>query len=160
MMKRLIVAIVLVAAATVVAAQEVGVDVVHRAGFAVVLLDHAHRDVVPVALGLVEVATAVTALRTHEVAVGQRVCIAIRPEKMFITVDEPDDEGSTRVPGVIHDLGYLGNRSLYRIRLETGRIVQVSRQNQRRSAKRFVEWDDKVWVSWRPRSCVVIVEES
>ena len=50
-------------------------------------------------------------------------------------------------------------RSLYRIRLGSGRIIQVSRQNQRRSARRFVEWEDEVWVSWRPRSTVVIVSE-
>jgi putrescine transport system ATP-binding protein len=107
-----------------------------------------------------EVATPVTALRTNDIAVGEEVCVAIRPEKMFISIDKPDDDGSTCVRGIVHDLGYLGNRSLYRIRLESGRIVQVSRQNQRRSAKRFVDWEDEVWVSWRPRSCVVIAEKS
>jgi putrescine transport system ATP-binding protein len=45
------------------------------------------------------------------------------------------------------------------MRLESGRLIQVSRQNRRRSAKRFVEWEDKVWLSWRPRSAVVIVGE-
>ena len=60
---------------------------------------------------------------------------------------------------VVDDLGYLGNRSLYRIRLGNGHIIQVSRQNQRRSAKRFFEWEDEVWVSWRPRSVVVIAGE-
>ena len=35
-------------------------------------------------------------------------------------------------------------------------MIQVSRQNRRRSHKRFVEWDDKVWLSWRPRSAVII----
>ena len=61
-----------------------------------------------------------------------------------------------RVRGIVDDLGYLGNLSLYRIHLETGRMIQVSRQNRRRSHKRFVEWDDKVWLSWRPRSAVII----
>jgi putrescine transport system ATP-binding protein len=107
----------------------------------------------------VEIPAPVLALKTHEVTVGQAVCVAIRPEKIFISLDQPEDDGATCVPGVVDDLGYLGNRSLYRIHLESGRIVQVSRQNQRRSAKRFVEWDDKVWISWRPRSCVVITEE-
>ena len=41
-------------------------------------------------------------------------------------------------------------------RLESGKMVQVSAQNRRRSAERFVEWDDEVWVSWRPRSGVVL----
>ena len=106
-----------------------------------------------------DVATPVVALKTDDVKLNQDVCVAIRPEKIFISLEEPDDDTTTSVRGVVDDLGYLGNRSLYRIHLETGRIFQVSRQNQRRSAKRFVEWDDKVWVSWRPRSCVVITEK-
>ena len=63
-----------------------------------------------------------------------------------------------RSVGVVDDLGYLGNRSLYRIRLESGKIVQVSSQNRRRSVTRFLEWDDKVWISWRSRSAVVLLD--
>jgi putrescine transport system ATP-binding protein len=63
------------------------------------------------------------------------------------------------MPATVHDLGYFGIRSLYRIRLQNGQIVQVSRQNQRRSERRFVEWDDEVWISWQPESTVVIVGE-
>jgi putrescine transport system ATP-binding protein len=63
------------------------------------------------------------------------------------------------MPATVHDLGYLGNRSLYRIRLANDRVIQVSRQNERRSARRFVEWEDEIWVSWRPRSTVVIASE-
>ena len=108
-----------------------------------------------------DVATPVRALRDAavDVDVGQTVCVAVRPEKIFISFEQPGDDEAVSIRGVVDDLGYLGNRSLYRIRLETGRMIQVSRQNQRRSAKRFVEWEDKVWVSWRPRSCVVISEE-
>jgi len=96
---------------------------------------------------------------TH-VNVGQQVCIAVRPEKIFISFEEPEDHEGVRAHGVVDDFGYFGNLSLYRIRLESGRTIQVSWQNQRRSAKRFVEWEDKVWVSWRPRSAVVIKGES
>ncbi len=105
-----------------------------------------------------ETGTNIVALGNHEVVQGQKVSVAIRPEKIFIDKDEPDNGDDMRVRGVVHDLGYLGNLSLYRIRLETGKVIQVSRQNQRRSAKRFVEWDDKVWVSWRPRSAIVMLD--
>jgi putrescine transport system ATP-binding protein len=99
------------------------------------------------------------ALRSAEVAVGQDICIAIRPEKIFISREQPDDDDGTCIAAVVDDFGYLGNLSLYRMRLESGRLIQVSRQNRRRSAKRFVEWEDEVWLSWRPRSAVVIVGE-
>ncbi|MDJ0905685.1 MAG: ABC transporter ATP-binding protein [Woeseiaceae bacterium] len=103
-----------------------------------------------------ELPVPVTALRNEDISTGQKVCIAVRPEKIFISREQPDDDESIAMPAVVDDLGYLGNRSLYRIRLANGQIVQVSRQNRRRSARRFVEWEDAVWVSWRPRSTVVI----
>ncbi|MBT8098467.1 MAG: ABC transporter ATP-binding protein [Gammaproteobacteria bacterium] len=96
------------------------------------------------------------ALGSHQVSVGDQVCIAVRPEKIFIGKGEPDNDDDVRIRGIVDDLGYLGNLSLYRIRLKSGRMIQVSRQNRRRSAKRFVEWDDEVWISWRPSSAVVL----
>ena len=101
----------------------------------------------------------VPALNSNDLAVGQKVCIAVRPEKIFISLERPADDESVSMPATVHDLGYLGNRSLYRIRLANDRVIQVSRQNERRSARRFVEWEDEIWVSWRPRSTVVIASE-
>jgi len=105
-----------------------------------------------------EAGTTLRALGKHDVSVGQAVCIALRPEKIFVGKDKPDNEEDTMVPGVVDDLGYLGNLSLYRIKLTNGKFVQVSSQNRRRSAKRFLEWEDEVWISWRPRSAVVLLD--
>ncbi len=105
-----------------------------------------------------EIDVTLSALGSHDVRVGQQVDIAVRPEKIFIGKDEPGDAIGVRLKGVVDDLGYLGNRSLYRIRLSGGKMLQVSSQNRRRSASRFLEWEDKVWVSWRPRSSVVLVD--
>lgn len=105
-----------------------------------------------------ETGSTLRALGTHDVKIGQSVCIAVRPEKIFIGKSEPDNDDDVRILGVIDDFGYLGNLSLYRVRLKSGRIIIVSRQNRRRSAARFVEWDDNVWVSWRPRSAVVLTD--
>jgi putrescine transport system ATP-binding protein len=90
--------------------------------------------------------------------VGAEACVAVRPEKIFISQNEPDNTEDTRLPGVVEDLGYFGNLSLYRIRLASGKIVQVSAQNRRRSAERFLEWDDKVFISWRPRSGILLTD--
>lgn len=87
---------------------------------------------------------------------GSQVCLAIRPEKIFISQERPVDSDDTCLPGVVEDLGYFGNLSLYRIRLASGRVVQVSAQNRQRSAERFLEWDDKVFISWRAQSVVVL----
>lgn len=105
-----------------------------------------------------EAGTALTALGKYDLEVGQSVCIAIRPEKIFVGKNEPDNDDDTRIRGIVHDLGYLGNLSIYRIKLANGKVVLVSSQNRRRSATRFLEWEDEVWISWRPRSAVVLLE--
>ena len=105
-----------------------------------------------------ETGITLTALGKQLVEKGQDIEIAVRPEKIFVSKEKPGDEDTVCLPGVVDDLGYLGNRSLYRIRLESGKIVQVSSQNRRRSVTRFLEWEDKVWISWHPRSAVVLLD--
>ena len=39
------------------------------------------------------------------------------------------------VKGIVRDLGYFGDQSLYRVRLQSGAVLQVSAQNLRRTAK-------------------------
>jgi len=99
-----------------------------------------------------------TALGRQLVEVGENVEIAVRPEKIFVSKEKPADEGDVVIEGVVDDLGYLGNRSLYRVKLASGKIVQVSSQNRRRSVTRFLEWEDKVWLSWKPGSAVVLLD--
>ncbi|MGI9262577.1 MAG: ABC transporter ATP-binding protein [Woeseiaceae bacterium] len=106
----------------------------------------------------VEAGTSLRALGDHGVEVGQKVCIAVRPEKIFVSRHEPENVDDIKARGIVDDLGYLGNLSLYRIRLESGKIIQVSSQNRRRTAERDVEWEDEIWVSWRARSAVVLMD--
>jgi putrescine transport system ATP-binding protein len=104
-----------------------------------------------------ELGVTLSALGAHEVRVGQAVDVAVRPEKVSIRREEP--QGDLGLPATVRDVGYLGNRSLYRVRLDAGPTVQVSTQNDRRTTERVLEWDDRVWVSWPPQSAVLLVEE-
>ena len=97
-----------------------------------------------------------TALTTESFELGANVCIAVRPEKIFISQHEPENDEDTRLKGVVEDYGYFGNLSLYRIRLSTGKIIRVSAQNRRRSAEQHLEWDEQVFISWRPRSAIIL----
>ena len=105
-----------------------------------------------------EAGVTLTTLGKQLVEEGQEIEVAVRPEKIFVSKEKPNNKDDVCIPGVVDDLGYLGNRSLYRIRLESGKIVQVSSQNRRRSVSRFLEWEDKVWISWRPRSALVLLD--
>jgi len=105
-----------------------------------------------------EAGETLTALGRQLVEVGQTINIAVRPEKIFVSKERPDNQEDVCIQGVVDDLGYLGNRSLYRIKLASGRIVQVSSQNRRRSITRLLGWGDKVWISWTARSAVVFLD--
>ena len=105
-----------------------------------------------------EAGVTLTALGKQLVEEGQEIEVAVRPEKIFVSKEKPDNDDDVCIEGVVDDLGYRGNRSLYRIRLESGKIVQVSSQNRRRSVTRFLEWEDKVWISWRALSAVVLLD--
>ena len=105
-----------------------------------------------------EAGVTLSALGKQLVEEGQEIEVAVRPEKIFVSKDKPEDDGDVCIEGVVDDLGYLGNRSLYRVRLESGKIVQVSSQNRRRSVTRFLSWEDRVWISWQPNSAVILLD--
>jgi len=44
------------------------------------------------------------------------------------------------------------------VKLGSGKIVQVSAPNRRRSAERTLEWDDEVYLSWDEASVVILTE--
>ncbi|MDG1474043.1 MAG: ABC transporter ATP-binding protein [Porticoccaceae bacterium] len=91
-------------------------------------------------------------------AEGAEVTIAVRPEKIIISQKRPDGDHITITKGTVEDLAYYGNRSLYRIRSQSGRIIQVSAQNYQRSEALTLEWDDEVFLSW-DSSCNVVLSE-
>jgi putrescine transport system ATP-binding protein len=92
------------------------------------------------------------------VAVGDERWIAVRPEKIFISKESPQRENITVLKGFVHDLGYFGNLSVYRVALENGSMLQVSGQNRLRSATKTLEWDDDVFVSWDITSAILLEE--
>jgi len=89
-------------------------------------------------------------------APGDSRWVALRPEKIVISKEPPAAEGRTVLRGTVHDLGYFGNLSVYRVELPTGRMLQVSGQNRVRTARKTVEWDDEVFVYWDNRSAIVL----
>ena len=89
---------------------------------------------------------------------GATLTVAVRPEKIFISKEPPGAGAAAALKGVVWDLGYYGNLSIYRIKTEAGMIVQASAQNRVRSAERTLEWDDEVYLSWDIQSSVVLTE--
>jgi len=97
-----------------------------------------------------------TAGPTDTVAPGDRVAIAVRPEKMTISRTEPDHPN--RFAGTVEGLAYFGKDSLYRVRLPGGTLVSVNSVNDRRGSEsdRIADWEDEVWLSFAPTAAIVL----
>jgi putrescine transport system ATP-binding protein len=82
------------------------------------------------------------------------VWAAVRPEKIFMSTAAP--EGSDNVVrGAVQDIAYLGDLSIYLVKLPTGKVVRVTQPNTSRHAE-AIGWDQQVYLSWDASSPVVV----
>jgi putrescine transport system ATP-binding protein len=89
---------------------------------------------------------------------GQRVWVALRPEKIRLSKQPVSGERVNQIKGVVWELGYLGNRSTYRIKTETGKLITVFAQNDRRTSEWSIDWSDEVYLSWTA-NCAVLLHQ-
>jgi putrescine transport system ATP-binding protein len=91
-----------------------------------------------------------------DAAAGSSAWFAIRPEKVAISLDRPNAGSVNCVEGEVWDIGYLGDVSIYHVKLPTGAMVKSTVTNRTRLVERPISWDDKVWLSWTRDSGVVL----
>jgi len=89
-------------------------------------------------------------------SVGQRVWVALRPEKVRLGKQRQNDARLNQLRGTVWELGYLGNRSIYQIKTSTGKMVTVYAQNERRTSQWAIDWSDEVFVSWSADAAVLL----
>ncbi|APX91018.1 polyamine ABC transporter ATP-binding protein [Brevirhabdus pacifica] len=92
---------------------------------------------------------------SHSVAgtVGQAVTVAIRPEKIEMLAS-PSGTRPNAVEGRVEEVAYMGNLSVYHVRLDSGMIVRVNMSNRSRydddvprpGASVVLEWDGSAGV--------------
>jgi putrescine transport system ATP-binding protein len=87
---------------------------------------------------------------------GQRVWVALRPEKIRLSKEPVAGNRINQLKGTVWELGYLGNRSTYRIKTEAGKLVTVFAQNDRRTSEWAIDWSDDVYLSWTANSAVLL----
>ena len=84
---------------------------------------------------------------------NQKLWYALRPEKLNVTREQVQPKNS--IAGVVEDIAYMGNLSVYRVRLASGMILRVARTNRARG-EQDITWDDTVHVSWQAGAGVVL----
>jgi putrescine transport system ATP-binding protein len=89
-------------------------------------------------------------------APDQRVWFAIRPEKLKVSLTAPAETAVNAVAGEVFDIAYLGDMSLYVVKLASGRLVRASMLNAARTVEQPIAWEDRVWLSFATDAGVVL----
>ncbi|WP_392559994.1 putrescine ABC transporter ATP-binding subunit PotG [Orbus mooreae] len=88
---------------------------------------------------------------------GVPLMVALRPEKIRLCEEIPED-GYNFAIGEVADIAYLGDLSIYHVRLHSGQIIIAQLQNEDRYRKGMPTWGDDMYLSWDVDSCVVLTE--
>jgi putrescine transport system ATP-binding protein len=88
---------------------------------------------------------------------NQQVWFAVRPEKLRVTRERPAKEHNVH-KAVVDEVAYLGNLSIYRLRLDTGKVLQATKVNLLRFDEDAISWDETVWVTWDDTAGVVLTQ--
>src|SRR5499426_793662 len=91
-----------------------------------------------------------------EAKTGDTVWVALRPEKVRITREPPAAATDNCVAGQVRNIGYLGDLSIYQVRLDNGFVIKAALANMTRLIERPIGWDDQVWLSWTHEGAVVL----
>jgi putrescine transport system ATP-binding protein len=86
------------------------------------------------------------------------VWAAIRPEKIFMSTSPPAGTAhgnDNLVRGAVQDIAYLGDLSIYLVKLPSGKVVRVTQPNTSRHAE-AITWEQQVYLSWDASSPVVL----
>ncbi|WP_096704360.1 polyamine ABC transporter ATP-binding protein [Magnetospirillum sp. 15-1] len=92
-----------------------------------------------------------------KVAAGAPVTVMVRPEKVMIVRDRPES-GLNWAEGVVSDIAYLGDVSIYHVRLASGRKVQALRTNLHHGEESRLTWEDRVFLAWHPADSLVLTK--
>jgi spermidine/putrescine transport system ATP-binding protein len=108
---------------------------VHDSGNGIVTVDVA-------GLGPVRVASNAT------VATGRPGTVALRPEKIRIEREAPAEAADNRCRGIVSDLLYMGDVTMYKVDTPGGQKVEALLANSASGRTKFFEVGDAVEMSW------------
>jgi putrescine transport system ATP-binding protein len=90
---------------------------------------------------------------------GQQVWVALRPEKINISKQPPEDYDEDKsincLKGKVEDIAYLGGLSTYHVRLPYGLIAKATDFNVERKSD-HPTWEDTVYLTWEDHNAMVL----
>ncbi len=102
----------------------------------------------------------IAALKPPSVDESKMLCVAIRPEKIKISQYGPvNDLGGNaafnRLPGVVADVGYLGNATIFSVKLDTGAVLRANVSNATQLDTDSYHVGQRVVAWFVPADCMV-----
>ncbi|MEX0957386.1 MAG: ABC transporter ATP-binding protein [Rhizobiaceae bacterium] len=98
----------------------------------------------------------ISADNAGDAAAGDHVAFAIRPEKMRVSSRDPGDGAPNAMAGSVYDIAYLGDMTIYYVKLDGGQVVKSAMLNSSRLMDDPLTWDDRAWISFAPDAGVVL----
>jgi putrescine transport system ATP-binding protein len=91
------------------------------------------------------------------VKAGDGVAVAVRPEKIAIA---PADGGqrADALIGEVVEIGYRGDASVYKVRLDSGLTLKATVANTTRRLAQPIGWNARVALSWPPDAGMVLTQ--
>ncbi len=109
-----------------------------------------------VRVGSAEAGTELVVQSDERPARDSAVWLAIRPEKMRISMEPPPPGTANALAGKVYDIGYLGDWTTYLVELPSKKVVKVARANETRTVERPITWEDRVHVHFEPDAAVLL----
>jgi putrescine transport system ATP-binding protein len=92
----------------------------------------------------------------HSVAPGTPVTVAVRPEKLAIAAQPI--AGDNRLSGTVEEIAYLGDVSIYHVRVAGGSLLEAQLTNQARRGVPPLTWGDTAWLAWSADDAIALLE--
>jgi putrescine transport system ATP-binding protein len=108
-------------------------------------------------LATIETGNGIT-IRTEnagDAGAGADVAFAIRPEKLKVSSRRPADAANV-IEGEVYDIAYLGDMTVYHVKLDDGQVVRASTMNAARVTDDPLTWNDRAFISFRPDAGIVL----
>jgi putrescine transport system ATP-binding protein len=91
-----------------------------------------------------------------DAAVGATIWVAVRPERMRITREQPSPGPENSLSATVVEVGYLGDLSIYQLRIADGSRLKAAVANSGRDGEPAFSQGEPVWLSFSPESAIVL----
>jgi len=91
-----------------------------------------------------------------DAAPGAPIWVAVRPERMRMSHEKPSPSLENCVAATVVEVGYLGDLSIYQLRIADGSRLKAAVANSGRDGESAFCQGESVWLSFSPESAIVL----